>query len=58
VAPQARPTTAGLDEVAGLARLGALVPVTDRRFTLGGAADAVTFVETEHPRGKVVIVMR
>lgn len=58
VAPQARPTTAGLEEVAGLARQGALVPVIDRRFTLDEAADAVTYVETEHPRGKVVIAMR
>ena len=58
VLPQARPSTAGLEEVAGLARQGALVPVIDHRFTLSGAADAVTYVETEHPRGKVVIVMR
>jgi NADPH:quinone reductase-like Zn-dependent oxidoreductase len=58
VAPQARPTTAALEEVAGLARQGALVPVIDRRFTLGEVADAVTYVETKHPRGKVVIVMR
>ena len=58
VVPQARPTTAGLEEIADLARKGALVPVIDRRFTLGEAADAVRYVETEHPRGKVVIVMR
>lgn len=58
VAPRAQPTTAGLDEIAGLARHGALVPVIDHRFGLGDAADAVTYVETEHPRGKVVIVMR
>lgn len=58
VVPQARPTTAGLEEVASLAHQGALVPVIDHRFRLGEAADAVTYVETEHPRGKVVIVMR
>jgi hypothetical protein len=40
-----------------LMQSGALVPVIDRVFTLGDAGDAVRYVETEHARGKVVIVV-
>ena len=57
VVPQARPTTALLEALADLAQRGVLVPVIDRVFPLDDGADAVTYVETEHARGKVVIVM-
>jgi NADPH:quinone reductase-like Zn-dependent oxidoreductase len=57
VIPQARPTTERLEELADLMQSGALVPVIDRVFTLGDAGDAVRYVETEHARGKVVIVV-
>jgi NADPH:quinone reductase-like Zn-dependent oxidoreductase len=55
--PQARPTTASLETLAGLARRGALVPVIDRVFGLHDAAAAMRYVETEHARGKVLVVM-
>ena len=57
IVPQARPTTARLETLADLAQRGAVVPVIDRVFRLDDGADAVTYVETEHARGKVVIVM-
>jgi NADPH:quinone reductase-like Zn-dependent oxidoreductase len=57
VVPQARPTTAGLEEIAGLAGRGAVVPVIDRVFGLDDAAQAMSYVETEHPRGKVVVAV-
>lgn len=57
VVPQARPTTAGLEALAALAQRGALVPVIDRVFNLDDGAEAVRYVETEHARGKVVMVM-
>jgi NADPH:quinone reductase-like Zn-dependent oxidoreductase len=57
VVPQASPTTAALEEVARLARRGVLVPVIDRVFGLDHAAQAVSYVETEHARGKVVVAV-
>jgi NADPH:quinone reductase-like Zn-dependent oxidoreductase len=56
VVPQARPTTTRLEELAGLARRGAIVPVIDRVFSLEQGADALRYVETEHARGKVVLL--
>jgi NADPH:quinone reductase-like Zn-dependent oxidoreductase len=58
VVPQARPTTTGLEEIAGLARCGVLVPVIDQVFGIDDAAQAMSYVETEHPRGKVVLAVR
>jgi NADPH:quinone reductase-like Zn-dependent oxidoreductase len=55
--PQARPTTASLETLAGLARRGALVPVIDRVFGIREGAEAMRYVETEHARGKVLVVM-
>jgi NADPH:quinone reductase-like Zn-dependent oxidoreductase len=57
VVPQARPTTAGLEEIADLARRGVLVPVIDRVFGIDNAAQAMSYVETEHARGKVVVAV-
>ena len=57
VVPQARPTAAGLEEIAGLARGGVLVPVIDRVFGIDDAAHAMSYVETEHARGKVVVAV-
>jgi NADPH:quinone reductase-like Zn-dependent oxidoreductase len=36
---------------------GTLVPVIDRRYPLGEAADALRYLEAGHARGKVVITM-
>ena len=55
VIPKALPTSAGLAEVARLAGRGVLVPVIDGVFSIKDAARAMSYVETEHPRGKVVI---
>jgi NADPH:quinone reductase-like Zn-dependent oxidoreductase len=57
VIPQAKPTTERLEELADLMQSGALVPVIDRIFALDDAGDAVRYVETDHARGKVVIVV-
>lgn len=57
VIPQARPATERLEELADLMQRGALVPIIDRAFSLDDGANAVRYVETEHARGKVVIVV-
>jgi NADPH:quinone reductase-like Zn-dependent oxidoreductase len=57
VVPQSRPTTAALEEIADLARRGVLVPVIDRVFGIDDAAQAMSYVETEHARGKVVVAV-
>jgi NADPH:quinone reductase-like Zn-dependent oxidoreductase len=36
---------------------GKIVPVIDRRFTLGETAKAIEYLEEGHTRGKVVITM-
>jgi NADPH:quinone reductase-like Zn-dependent oxidoreductase len=41
----------------GLLESGSLVPVTDRSYRLGEAADAFRHLETGHARGKIIIAM-
>ena len=55
VAPQPRPSTEVLAELAALADSGALIPVIDRTFSLDDAAEAIRYLEVEHARAKVVI---
>jgi NADPH:quinone reductase-like Zn-dependent oxidoreductase len=55
--PQSVPTTQVLERVAGMVTARALRPVVDRTFRLDEAAAAVRCLETEHPRGKVVITV-
>jgi NADPH:quinone reductase-like Zn-dependent oxidoreductase len=43
--------------VAGHAAAGTLRPVVDRTYPLAGAADAVSYVEQGHARGKVVVTV-
>ena len=57
VVPQAVPTTATLERIAGVVRSGHVKPVIDRTFPLEEAAAAVRYVETEHARAKVVITV-
>ncbi len=57
VIPHAKPTMERLEELADLMQSGAQVSVIDRVFTLDDAGDAVWYVETDHSRGKVVIVV-
>ncbi len=53
--PQAKPSRANLDELAGLVASGAITPVIDRTFAMEHAADALRYLEVEHARAKVVI---
>ena len=53
--PKAVPTTARLEMLAALVESGEVVPAIDRRYPLPQTADAITYVETVHPQGKVVI---
>jgi NADPH:quinone reductase-like Zn-dependent oxidoreductase len=43
--------------LAGLIAEGKVVPVIDRRFGLAEVADAMRYLISEHPRGKVIIAM-
>jgi NADPH:quinone reductase-like Zn-dependent oxidoreductase len=53
--PQARPDARTLAHVADLLGSGSLRPMIDRTFVLEDVAAAIRYVETEHPRGKVVL---
>jgi len=53
----ARPTSADLAELAGLAEAGKIRAVIDRTYPLAQAADAIAYVETHHARGKVVVTI-
>ena len=53
---QAVPRAENLDTLTGLIEAGQLVPVLDRTYPLERAADAIRYVEVEHPRAKVVLV--
>ena len=55
--PQAVPDTRTLAHVADLVGSGNLRPLIDRTFPLEDAAAAIRYVETEHPRGKVIITI-
>jgi NADPH:quinone reductase-like Zn-dependent oxidoreductase len=57
VVPQAVPTTATLERLAGMIASGSVKPVIDRTFPVEEAAAAVRYVETEHARAKVVITV-
>jgi len=53
--PLAKPSSSSLDELAGLWQSGAFTPVIDRTFPFHSAPEAIRYMETEHPRAKVVI---
>ena len=55
--PQAVPDSRTLAHVADLVGSESLRPMIDRTFPLEDAAAAVRYVETEHPRGKVVVTI-
>lgn len=54
--PQAVPDSGTLAHIADLVGSGSLRPLIDRTFPLQDAAACIRYVETEHPRGKVVLV--
>ena len=49
--------TASLAFITGLIEAGTVTPVIDRSYPLSEAGNAVRFVETGSPRGKVVVTM-
>lgn len=53
--PKAVPTTARLETLAASVERGELVPAIERRYPLSRTAAAIEYVETVHPRGKIVI---
>jgi NADPH:quinone reductase-like Zn-dependent oxidoreductase len=53
----AKPSAANLATLRELAESGALRPVIDRSYPLEQAAEAIRYVETEHARAKVVLVV-
>lgn len=53
--PKAVPTSTRLEKLAALVEGGEVVPALDRRYPLSQTADAIAYVETVHPQGKVVI---
>jgi NADPH:quinone reductase-like Zn-dependent oxidoreductase len=53
----ARPSRENLATLRELAESGTLVPVIDRTYKLGEVPDAIRYVEDEHARAKVVIMV-
>jgi NADPH:quinone reductase-like Zn-dependent oxidoreductase len=53
--PEARPSVANLETLAGFVASGAVTPVIDRTFAMDRAAEALRYLELEHARAKVVI---
>ncbi len=51
----AKPNKKDLAYIKGLLETGKVVPVIDRRYPLGEAAEALRYLEEGHARGKVVI---
>ena len=55
--PQTPPDPAQLADLAALVAAGTVAPVVDRTFPLAEAAAAMTYLETEHARAKVVLTV-
>lgn len=55
--PQSVPDGAILAHIADLVVSEGLRPLIDRTYPLEGAAAALRYVETEHPRGKVILTI-
>jgi NADPH:quinone reductase-like Zn-dependent oxidoreductase len=55
--PQTPENPAQLADLAALLDAGTLAPVVDRTFPLTEARAAVTYLETEHARAKVVLTV-
>ncbi len=50
-----KPNKEDLVFIKELVETGKLVPVIDRKYTLGEVAEAIRYLEEGHARGKVVI---
>jgi NADPH:quinone reductase-like Zn-dependent oxidoreductase len=46
-----------LTYLAGLVASGRLTPAIERTYPLAETADALRFIESEHPRGKIVLTV-
>jgi NADPH:quinone reductase-like Zn-dependent oxidoreductase len=57
VVPQTPESPEQLADLAALVEAGTVTPVVDRTFPLAEAAAAMTYVETEHARAKVVLTI-
>ena len=57
VAPEAKPSTAALEEIASLVAAGSLKPVVEKTYALADAAAAVRHLEDEHARAKIVLTV-
>ncbi len=57
VVPQAPEDAAQLADLAALVEAGTVTPVVDRTFPLEAAAAAMTYLQTEHARAKVVLTV-
>ena len=57
VVPQMPEEPTQLTDIAALVRAGTVSPVLDRTFPLAEAAAAMTYLETEHARAKVVLTV-
>jgi NADPH:quinone reductase-like Zn-dependent oxidoreductase len=57
VVPQTPPSPEQLTDLAALVEAGTVTPVLDRTFPLADAAAALTYLETEHARAKVVLTV-
>ena len=55
--PQVPQDAAQLADLAALVAAGTITPVLDRTFPLAEAAAAMTYLETEHARAKVVLTV-
>ena len=55
--PQATPDAVRLTELAGMAARGEIRPVIDRTYPLPEAAAAISHLEVEHARGKIVVTI-
>ena len=57
VVPQTPENPGQLADLAALVEAGTLTPAVDRTFPLTEARAAITYLETEHARSKVVLTV-
>jgi NADPH:quinone reductase-like Zn-dependent oxidoreductase len=55
--PKGVPTTARLERLAAHVASGAVTPTIDRTYPLERTADAIEYMESVHPQGKVVVTV-
>ena len=53
----AKRNTEDLTQLAEMAVAGTIKPVIERQYDLSETAEAIRFIESEHPRGKIVLTV-